>query len=345
MNMFRFVRHALFLVLGTLVATTALAEGEGRPDEARLRAALTKGLDFLGKEGDRWMNEKTCNACHHMPLLLWSHREARRRGFAIDDKVFKEFVDWSNERSKNTSAGADVIAYLKLAMPEDPYPELTKLITGLQQADGSWKPGNQFTTMQRRDGNEATANSARVFLLGLGTQSADKAVTEAAKEKAKALLEKGEPAKSVETLVFRALYAKRYGTPGDVAAFRAEIAKLQHADGGWGWMIADERSDALGTGEALYALQLAAEPSMTDAIARAQRWLLEHQREDGGWAMDITCVSKIDRSAPAKAKSFKDATGIYIFWGSAWATIGLLEGVPVVEEPARDRPATVDRKN
>jgi squalene-hopene/tetraprenyl-beta-curcumene cyclase len=330
MNAFPIARYALLLLFGSFVFTAAVrAEDTGRADELKLRAALSKGLDFLGKEGDRWMNEKTCNSCHHMPLLLWSHREAKRRGFTIDDKVFNEFVDWTNERSKNTSAGADVLAYLKLAMPDNPYPELTKIITGLQQADGSWKPGNQFTGMQRRDGKEAIGNSARVFLLGLGVHAADKDATEAASAKAKALIEKSEPAKSVETLAFRTLYAKRYGTPEEVAALRTEIARLQHADGGWGWMIADERSDALGTGEALYALQLAPEPSMADAIARAQRWLLEHQRADGGWAMDITCVSKVDRSAPDKAKSLKAATEIYTFWGSAWATIGLLEGVPV----------------
>jgi hypothetical protein len=39
----------------------------------------------------------------------------------------------------------------------------------------------------------------------------------------------------------------------------------------------------------------------------------------------------VDRSAPAEAKSLKDATMIYTYWGSAWATIGLLQAVPVVE--------------
>jgi hypothetical protein len=31
---------------------------------------------------------------------------------------------------------------------------------------------------------------------------------------------------------------------------------------------------------------------------------------------------------PAKAKSFNAATEIYTFWGSAWATLGVLQGVP-----------------
>ena len=38
-------------------------------------------------------------------------------------------------------------------------------------------------------------------------------------------------------------------------------------------------------------------------------------------------------SGPAKAKSFKDGTGVYTFWGSAWATIGLVQAFPVAEPP------------
>ena len=39
--------------------------------------------------------------------------------------------------------------------------------------------------------------------------------------------------------------ARRFGSPERVEAFRAEILKLQHADGGWGWMIAEAQSDSL----------------------------------------------------------------------------------------------------
>ncbi|HEY2572663.1 MAG TPA: hypothetical protein VGH65_01300, partial [Verrucomicrobiaceae bacterium] len=57
-------------------------------------------------------------------------------------------------------------------------------------------------------------------------------------------------------------------------------------------------------------------------------WLIKTQRDDGSWTIDINHISKTDRSAPEKAKSFQDATGIYTYWGTAWATLGLLQGVP-----------------
>ena len=318
----------LALLLG-VCGVCVHAEETAKPDEARLRVAIVNGLDFLAREGDTWMNEKDCNACHHMPVLLWSQREAKRRGFTIDQARLDEFIEWTDARSKKIDAGLEMTAFLKLAMPDKPAPELTKLIVAGQQADGSWKPAGQFATMQRRDTQEATGNSARIFLLALATQETDQPAAEAARTKAAALLDKNAPAKSVETLVYRLLYARRFGKAEEADALRAEILKYEHPDGGWSFMIGEAKSDPLATGEALYILQQSPDPSSKDAIARAQDWLLSNQGEDGGWSIDITRISKMDRSGPAKSKSFKAATGIYTYWGSAWATIGLLQGVSV----------------
>jgi hypothetical protein len=188
--------------------------------------------------------------------------------------------------------------------------------------------------MQQRQGVDATENSSRVFLLALATEAEDAAAADAARAKAATLLEAKSPAKSVDTLVYRLLYARRFGPPADVSKWRAEILQQQQADGGFAYIIGQTESDSLATGEALYALQQENPSESAEAIARAQSWLLERQLEDGGWAIDINKISKGDRSGPAKEKSFKDATGIYTYWGSAWATIGLLQGLPVSEDPS-----------
>ena len=327
----------LLTLLLTFGVITARGEEVAKPDEAQLRASVVKSLAYLDKEADTWMNEKTCNGCHHMPELLWSHREAKRRGFMIDPKMYDEFVDWSYSHSK-VSAGLEMVALLKLAMPDKPAPELTDIIVKAQQPDGSWKPGGQLTDMQRRGPHDATSNSARLFVLALATQPADQAVADSARTKAAATFAKDEPAKSVETIVYRALYAQRFGPVDDLSTLRNELLKLQHPDGGWSYIVGQEVSDSLATGEALYLLQQAPDSTSIDAVARAQAWLLGHQREDGGWDIDITKISKIDRSAPDKSKSLKAATGIYTFWGSAWATIGLVQGFPVIDFPSSSSP-------
>jgi hypothetical protein len=318
----------------------AMARGDeaALPGEAQLRATAAKGLAFLDKQADTWMNEKSCNGCHHMPELIWSHREAQRRGFDVDRKMFDEFVDWSGMHAKDTRAGLEMLALMKLAQPDKPAPELTDLIVKAQLPDGSWKPAGQLADMQRRGAPDARANSTRLFLLALGTQPADQPALEAARAKAAPFLVNDEPAKAVDTLLYRALYAGRFGTKDEVASVRAELLKLQHDDGGWAYIIGEEKSDPLATGEALFLLQQAPDAASAGAIGHARAWLVNHQREDGGWDIDFTRISKIDRSKPEKAKSFKAAQDIYTFWGSAWATLGLVESFPIVDAPKSAAP-------
>ncbi len=299
------------------------------PTESELRATITKGLGFLAKDGEAWMEAKDCNGCHHLPQMLWSFREAKLRGFEIDQKKFDEWLKWADERSTNKNPGLEMLALMKLAMPDRPWPELTKLIVAGQQADGSWKPAGQFATLQRRGEPDARASAVRLFLTALATHGPSPEA-DAARAKAAAVLGKKDVPTSMESLVFRILYARSIGNGADVDALRADILRRQRGDGGWASYLGANLSDPLATGQVLYALQAsAADPKAADAIARAQQWLVRTQRDDGGWQIDITHISGKDRSAPDKAKSFKEATAIYTCFGSGWAMIGLLQAVPV----------------
>ena len=324
---------ALLLGIGTM---SVRAEEKPKPpatkppSEIDLRAVITKGLGFLAKEGEAWMNSKDCNGCHHMPEMLWSHREAKLRGFEVDQAKFDEWVAWADEHSKDKKPGLEMLALMKLAMPDRPAPELTKIILADQKPDGSWNPGGQFAGMQKRGSPDAQASATRLFLLALATPDAAQAEADAARTKASAFLAKKDAPTSMESLVFRTIYARSLGKPEDADTLRAEILKQQRGDGGWSSFIGENMSDPLATGQVLYALQPSfSDPKTAEAIARAQHWLAKTQREDGSWPIDITHISKVDRSAPAKVKSSKDANGIYTYFGSGWATIGLLQGVPV----------------
>lgn len=325
----------LCALLAALSFSGASAGDPPKPDEAALRATITKSLGFLSTEGDRWIASKDCNGCHHMPGLLRSHREAQLRGFPIDQKKYEEWLAWTAERATDIKPGLEQVAFTMLALPERPAPELTKLIVAGQKADGSWAPAGQLADMQARGAADAQANAARIFLLALGTPASAHEELEAAQAKAAALLAKKDPPKTVDSLVYRALYARRFGPPEQVEATDAEILKHQRGDGGWSWNLGENQSDPLATGEALYVLQSATDPKAVAAIARAQTWLLATQRDDGSWPIDISHISKVDRSAPAKSKSLKDATGIYTYWGAAWATIGLLQAVPMESTAAK----------
>ncbi|MHB1079114.1 MAG: hypothetical protein ACYC67_06910 [Prosthecobacter sp.] len=311
-------------------APAKTAEPVKPPSEAELRAGITKSLGFIEREGVEWMAAKNCNGCHHMPEMLWSHREAQRRGFAVDAKKYEEWLAWAVERATDKRPGLEEAALLILALPERSAPELTKLIAAEQKPDGSWSPAGQFSGMQKRGAGDAQANALRLHLIALATPQPAAPETAAVQTKAAPVLQKKDTPTTMESLVFRTLYARRFGKPEEAQTLIKDIVKRQRGDGGWSYIIGENMSDVLATGQVLYVLQEnAADPSAANAIARAQHWLLQTQRADGSWPIDITHISQVDRSGPAKAKSFKDATGIYTYWGCSWAALGLLQGVPV----------------
>jgi squalene-hopene/tetraprenyl-beta-curcumene cyclase len=299
------------------------------PDEAKLRATLTRSLAFLAKENEAWMEEKGCNSCHHLPELIWTHREAKRRGFAVDQKKFEEWLAWANNEAPKKAGGSQEAAFLLLANPEQPAPDTIKTVAAEQRPNGSFPGQGQFSGAQQRGAADADATTLRVFLLALASAPDAKAEADAALAKAAPLLQKKDTPTTVESMVFRVLFADHFGKTQEADALCAQILKLQRGDGGWSYIIGTNQSDPWATGEALYVLHASADPKTADAVARAQNWLVSQQGEDGSWPLGFSYISKGDRSSPAKSKSRKDATRIYTAFATDWATLGLLQAIPV----------------
>ena len=67
----------------------------------------------------------------------------------------------------------------------------------------------------------------------------------------------------------------------------------------------------------LYALGVAGVPSGNPVVGRARGFLLTTQRDDGSWLVNGTKRAKQHRAEPTS-----------IYWGTAWATIGLIGTLP-----------------
>jgi hypothetical protein len=270
-----------------------------------LRRAVERSLPYLEKAGLAWRNERKCASCHHVTFLVWSHREALDRGFAVDPAKLDEWTRWTlefslnskNKEGKREGGGLDTMAQVILSRPPKadpaPYRELADLIRAARAPDGTWTAGGQLPS-QRRPVQETHDASSRWVLRALRSLGLPD-------EEAETKLRSRKPGETTESLALHAL-ADRSGTS------LRELVGRQNADGGWGW-TRGEPSDALATGQVLYALS---DLATDDApIRRARAFLIGTQREDGSWRVPST-----------KAKPKDDAISTY--WGSAWATIGLL---------------------
>lgn len=74
--------------------------GNDAPKQKAIRAAITRALPFLEKQGVAWIDERGCQSCHHVPFLLWTHHEARAKSFAVDAKRLGEWDEWARKDSR-----------------------------------------------------------------------------------------------------------------------------------------------------------------------------------------------------------------------------------------------------
>lgn len=89
---------ATLISLGFLIAEVR-ADGPVQVGDAAVRDAVARSLPFLEKEGVAWIKDHACMTCHHVPMLLWSHRAAQSHGLAVDVKKLAEWDEWTRKDS------------------------------------------------------------------------------------------------------------------------------------------------------------------------------------------------------------------------------------------------------
>ncbi|OAI55175.1 hypothetical protein AYO44_00230 [Planctomycetaceae bacterium SCGC AG-212-F19] len=348
----------ILLGASILLGLTARVQADELPSPAEVRKAVERSLPFVEKGGVTWMNERGCLSCHNGAFLLWSHNEARRRGIAVDAKKIEA---WTNQALVDTFArgkeggGLDTMSQLLLGRdpgsawrekPDrgtktaDPFEVLWETLIERQKPDGSWPVEGQLRTppeittmwallaLAGRDSKPAP-DPAKASGQGLGAPLAKQMkkiddATPKARDKALAFLKQVKPEDTTEALLLRVLVERKFGAAERADELRQDLLARQNPDGGWSYRTDDKESNAFATGQVLYALGIEG-VTETPVIGKAWKYLLTTQQKDGNWAVTTNQVRP--KSNGAKADH------VYTYWGTAWATIGLLRTLP--ETPAR----------
>jgi HAMP domain-containing protein len=123
------VSRVSFLTLFCLCSMIAAVQAvDPAPvSDTAVRDAVSRSLPFLEKEGVAWMKDHGCMSCHHVPLLLWSHRSAQAQGFTVDSQKLAEWDEWTRKdslanrilfRLRNYDLGRPEAATLPLAVKD-----------------------------------------------------------------------------------------------------------------------------------------------------------------------------------------------------------------------------------
>ena len=319
---------------------------DSAPTPQQAGKVIERGLSFLVNDAVAWRKERGCATCHHGTMTVWALSEAKQQGYTVAAEILADNVQWTRDQFVSTwSKPRDLrrgwnqvslpALYLSVASQSLPIlsrDEISRVAAHLarhQEPDGAWlmRPPEGTGSPPTWESRETTALWALLAW--------EPSLNDAAREKAVAWLRNTEPAPTTQAAALRLLLDLRTGRPAQQIQPRIdELLKRQNNDGGWS-QINDLPSDAYATGQALWALSFAGVKNDRAEIRRAVAFLIANQREDGSWPMT-------SRNHPGVTTTRKRYPVPITYFGSAWATLGLVRSVPPVLEPARKQQIAID---
>jgi len=323
----------MIVAIMVVLLSGAASAQERRDKPSEVGATIDRGLAFLTKDALAWKNKHNCASCHHAALVIWSMREAKQRGHAVEEPVLAQLTKWVAESGDGKfglarpasapKALSPKAVWFALALGADPKPDaisqkgmklLLKTVKSEQTENGSWSTWPETRPPIFGDSNESM--TALATLAVLPAAAAGDASAKAVRDKGIQWLAKTKTDNDPQSIAMRLVLWRRLGRPANEwEPLIQHIKKRQNADGGWS-QTKDMASDAWATGQALYALAHAGIKPNDPVIARAHAFLIKTQRSDGSWPM----TSRPVKPGGKGSTSLIPITGA----GSAWAVLGLV---------------------
>ena len=296
------------------------------------REGAQRGLDWLQQAGVDWTKGHGCFGCHVQAQVLMGQAVAFKHGYRVNLRAMRAIYDhtrgqsswggWWNPPHSATAFGAMGVAHAMQVLDDiddKKYPYVDNGLTG--------ESANRLLEAQREDGSQPvdevappivqgnfmTTGNALVALKWTAAQNQNPKY-EAAAERSLAWIASHEP-ETTQDKIFKVISLMHYGTPDQKRIAWSVVETLaaeQQPDGGWKENAAAAGSNAIATGQVLYAFKQAGISIHGDMFRRGVDFLLGHQSRDpaalenGSWVAMNTASER--------------PTG---FAHTMWAVIGL----------------------
>jgi hypothetical protein len=330
---------------------------EAAPAPLDPRQTVGRALAFLETDAAQWREEHGCATCHHGTMTVWALSEAANQGYPVDAEGLAGEVRWTKEQfvsrfsqPRDPRPGWNLVSvpaiYLGVMsqglsiLSRDEINRVAMHLARHQEEDGTWllpPPANGAPPIW-----ESPETLALWAILAwephAPADSEDAAAARAGREKALSWLAETASSETAQAIALRLLLDVRTAKP--VERIRPGIDRLlalQNSDGGWS-QAQGASSDAFATGQTLWALSFAGVASDCAEIGRAVSFLVRTQREDGSWPM----TSRNHPGVETTRDPIRDPVPITYF-GSAWATLGLVRTVPAPPDTAARQQRAFDK--
>jgi len=296
------------------------------------REGAQRGLDWLQQAGVDWTKANGCFGCHVQAQVLMGQAVAFKHGYRVNLRAMRAIYDhtrgqssngyWWNPSNSATAFGAMGVTHAVEVLGTEDDKKYPYLANGLQV-----EAANVLVQSQREDGAQPvdevnppivqgsfmTTGNALVALKWAAAHNQNPKY-DAAAERGLAWIASHEP-ETTQDKIFKIISLMHYGTPDQKRQAWSVVETLaaeQQPDGGWKENAAAPGSNAIGTGQVLYAFKQAGVSIHGEMFRRGVDFLLGHQSKDpealnnGSWvAMNTASVRPTD------------------FAHTMWAVIGL----------------------
>jgi squalene-hopene/tetraprenyl-beta-curcumene cyclase len=273
-----------------------VAHAAGVKGDPETRRAAQRGLAYLASASAKWTKQHNCFGCHVQAVTVEAFAVGKHHRYDVPardvDAMIKALLMGVTAGGPTTGAAFEGQAWARY----------DQWIDG-QRTSELLKYAAQLVTFQQQDGS-IPDDDARLPVTGgvmhttyQAMQTWRQAYARTADDKWLAPIRKaelylagqsaawtGKTDVYIQNINFALLGLVAAGVgPAEASSMRLQKLLLarQNQDGGWG--LEPGKSDALATGQTLYALKLAGHTDGESAIARASRWLAGKQGADGSW--------------------------------------------------------------
>ena len=339
----------LLLVLTALVLLPSLVNAQTE-DDARIRAAATRGLAAIQKAQTNWFTsyKQVCSSCHHQYQPALAYRAAREHGIPVDESIAR-----ADAVKAFTFADIDrAVQYSYVIEPamDDAYRMVAAHAAGVEPNLGAAIYARLLISRQNRDGDwdgfhqRPPSSYSRFTMAALGLRAvqlyhhaSQKAAADAAVARARRFLET-QPPKSTEEHAYRLIGLKWAGADrSTLQRFARELKAAQREDGGWG-ALPGRASDVYATAQVLVALREGGVGDIDPGWRRGIEYLLKAQAADGSWRLSSRLRPPAPLSPPYFDAGYPEGHDQFISMTAAsWAVMALAYALPPTR-PAAPQP-------
>lgn len=270
---------------------------------ATLRASIARAMPPLqataikSKEAFvRHSSRQDCTSCHQQYLPLAAVGYARKQNVPVDTDAEQQLirmvragemknpeVDWQALFHPDAvqTKGYELLGFAAAELPADPNTDSwVHHLAAIQGPDGRWYNNLPRPPLQTGD---IGATALAVHALQRFPLPGRQAELSKQVNRARQWLWKARP-QNTDSRIYQLLGLAWAGEPArKLQGLAKALIAEQHSDGGWA-QLPGLKSDAYATGQAVYALRVAAGLSNSKSeVDRGLRFLLQTQLEDGTW--------------------------------------------------------------